>query len=323
MGVTTQFARFLIEARDYNVSFQRTLTLGRQNLFADRSCLAAWFHEHQCWPEGMTSEQFDRHLAASEYAEPLLELLGAREVSALDAAGYEGAKILHDLDQPVPRELHEAFDCVIDGGLLEHVFNFPTAIRSYMQMTKLGGHLIINTPASNMCGHGFYQFSPELFHRVLSPENGFEIVRLLVQENPHTMGTFFGLPFSADHAGPRFEAYDPAKLGQRAEFWTKRQAGVLVLAKRTAIVPLFQSTPKQSDYVSAWKEDREKPAVYLPPLWRRVALAMLKMVTTQPARERLRAQAFNLFRQPIVWRKYRQQLKNRSLENTKIFRRLD
>jgi SAM-dependent methyltransferase len=325
MGVTTQFARFLIEARDYRVSFKRTLTLGRQTLYADRNHLASLLHEHKRWPEGMTFEQFERRIAASPYVEPFLEMIGASEVFSLDVSGFEGANILHDLDKPVPRELHESFDCIIDGGLLEHVFNFPAAIESCMQMTKRGGHLIINTPASNFCGHGFYQFSPELFYRILSPENGFEVVRLLAQENPHTLGTFLGLPFSADHAGPRFETTDPAKLGQRVQFLTELPAVLLVLAKRTEIVPLFQSTPKQSDYVAAWRESgtqsSEKPAVYVPPLWRRVAAAMITAVTTQSYRERLRAYAFDRLRKPIVWRKYRQQ--SQYLRNGKLFRKID
>jgi hypothetical protein len=29
------------------------------------------------------------------------------------------------------------------------------------------------TPANNQMGHGFYQFSPELFFRVFSQENGY------------------------------------------------------------------------------------------------------------------------------------------------------
>ena len=55
---------------------------------------------------------------------------------------------------------------VIDGGLLEHVFDFPTAIRNCMRMVRQGGHLILNLPVNNFPGHGFYRFSPELVFRV-------------------------------------------------------------------------------------------------------------------------------------------------------------
>jgi 2-polyprenyl-3-methyl-5-hydroxy-6-metoxy-1,4-benzoquinol methylase len=87
------------------------------------------------------------------------------------------ASIIHDLNKPVPKELEERFDVVLDGGL-EHVFDFPQAIENAMRMTKIGGHLILETPANNLCGNGFYQFSPELFFRVLDSGNGFELERL-------------------------------------------------------------------------------------------------------------------------------------------------
>jgi hypothetical protein len=70
----------------------------------------------------------------------------------------------------------------LDGGTTEHVFNFPTALTNAMQMVETGGHLVIITGGNNFCGHGFYQFSPELFYRALSAENGFEMKRLIAAE---------------------------------------------------------------------------------------------------------------------------------------------
>ena len=32
-----------------------------------------------------------------------------------------------------------------------------------MALPKVGGDVYICTPANNLCGHGFYQFSPEFF----------------------------------------------------------------------------------------------------------------------------------------------------------------
>ena len=44
-------------------------------------------------------------------------------------------------------------------------------------MVKLGGHFIGVYPIDNFCGHGFYQFLPELFFRCFSQENGFESLK--------------------------------------------------------------------------------------------------------------------------------------------------
>src|SRR4029077_10267153 len=96
------------------------------------------------------------------------EFLDAESVETLDYSTYEGASIVHDLNSPVPASLHGRFDAVIEAGSLEHIFNFPMAIRNLMRMTKVGGWVFITTVANNLCGHGFYQFSPELIYRIFS-----------------------------------------------------------------------------------------------------------------------------------------------------------
>jgi 2-polyprenyl-3-methyl-5-hydroxy-6-metoxy-1,4-benzoquinol methylase len=102
-------------------------------------------------------------------------VLDAKNVLSLDYSDYEQCDIVHDMNQTVDPSLHEKFDAVIDGGTLEHVFNFPVAISNCMKMVKVNGSIFIFTTANNFLGHGFYQFSPELFCRIFSPENGFEI----------------------------------------------------------------------------------------------------------------------------------------------------
>ena len=222
MGFNVAAVEFLSVARDAGVSFDRTLMLGRQSLDLgahDRERLAPGV------PEG--------------FAEPLLVALGAREVRSLDASGYEGATDVHDLNEPVPVELHERFSAVIDGGTLEHVFNYPEALRSAMRMIEPGGHLLVMTPCNDSPGHGFYQVSPELLFRVLSEENGFEVERFMIREE----------------RGPWYEVLDPAIVGQRCEFTTNETAYLYVVAQRTAVVPVFGSWPQQSDYTTAWVDD--------------------------------------------------------------------
>src|SRR5438477_418150 len=84
-----------------------------------------------------------------------------------------GPHFPHDMNEPIPDKFKETYTAVLDGGSLEHVFNFPVAIKNCMEMVKVGGHYLAITPANNFFGHGFYQFSPELYFTVLSKENGF------------------------------------------------------------------------------------------------------------------------------------------------------
>ena len=110
-----------------------------------------------------------------EYADALFRLLGCEDLDAIDYSDYEGAQLIQDLNVPIPDELKERYDLVYDGGTLEHVFNFPTALRNAMEMVRLGGTLVTSGPGNNYCGHGFYQFSPELYFRVFTPDNGYMI----------------------------------------------------------------------------------------------------------------------------------------------------
>jgi hypothetical protein len=242
MAVEWNSAKFLLLCRKAGISFERTLTLGRQHLQLspkDRESLFPGFpHE--------------------SYADGIFKFLGGNEVVSLDVSAFEGASLIHDLNTPVPDSLHEQFDFVLDGGTMEHVFNFPTALKSSMQMVKVGGHLMIHSPTNNYCGHGFYQLSPELFFRALSNANGFRIKTMLV--------------FEAYPGATWYEVMDPASIGRRIELASGSQRILLlVLAQRTHIVDLFKDAPQQSDYVTQWEG---RPTVRQQTRWRRVGNAI-------------------------------------------------
>jgi hypothetical protein len=127
---------------------------------------------------------------------------------------------------------------VFDGGTLEHVFNFPVALKNCMEMLRQDGRLFIHNCANNLCGHGFYQFSPELFFRALSPENGFEVERIYV----HVIGPY----------GRWYQVSDPNDVGSRVLLLTATPIQILVQAKRTAVKSIFDQFPFQSDYSRMW-----------------------------------------------------------------------
>lgn len=248
MGLDINAVRFLIDARRRGVEFGEVLTLGRQDLNVFPAKMAQVLEAN-----GFTAAAFktaDRVL----FAEPCFRSLGAKNVSSLDASGFEGANFVHDLNQPASGELKERFDVVYDGGTLEHVFNFPTALRNCMEMVKPGGHLFIHTGTNNWCGHGFYQFSPELFFRTLSPENGFAMERMIL----HCVGPY----------GRWYEVADPNAIRARVELVTFAPVMLLIHARRVKSVPIFATAPQQSDYTPRWqpaKPGDPPPVSYEPP----------------------------------------------------------
>jgi|TARA_B100000686_G_scaffold196765_1_gene203612 SAM-dependent methyltransferase len=241
MGFDDKATQFLLAARRLGVSFEQTATIGRQRLYVTTAGLRQRLNEF-----GIPTSKNDAQGVLDKndgYSEPLLHLLGATRTVSIDASDYEGASSIVDLNQTVPAELTASFTAVIDSGTLEHIFDFPTAIRNCMQMVKPGGHLLSVTVANNLSGHGFYQFSPELFYRVLSNANGFEVKRILVTEtsSPHW-----------------YEVADPVEIHGRVQLRTFRPTYLCVIAQRTAITPMFETVPQQSDYVTRWDAAEKK-----------------------------------------------------------------
>ncbi len=228
MGFTSHDVKFLLSAYELGLKDSSVLTLGRQGLFMTPGEVTSMLQAHG--RAGNLSKD-----KASYYADDIFESLGFKCIDSMDASAFEGASIVHDLNHQVPELLHGRYDLVWDGGTLEHVFNFPTAIANAMQMVKVGGHLVLVTPANNQCGHGFYQFSPELFFRVLSPENGFELIRI----------------YMTGEGGP-YHVADPAAVGGRVELLNSDGALLMVHARKLREAKPFSTMPQQSDYVSAW-----------------------------------------------------------------------
>ena len=237
MGIDNEAARFLLAGLKAGVSYRRCATLGRMNYFLGRKEMASLLREFGMDP-GRYPRLFSTGYSPVRYAEDFWEMLGVEELVTMDASDFEGASRVHDLNRPIPEDLKNRFDAVCDIGTLEHVFHFPTAIRNCMEMVRVGGHLLLMCPANNFFGHGFYQFQPELFHRLLAPANGFQLESLITVE-----------------CGPRrrwFATADPQVIQARVTLVNSFPVFLFVRARRVGEVPAAFMPPQESDYVAAW-----------------------------------------------------------------------
>src|SRR3569833_2938568 len=254
MGITINAAEFLLQAKAAGVDFDKTITLGRQNVFVEPRELDQLFKEYGYagFPESNFAE------TRMPFADSLISAMGASTVDSIDVSDYEGATVLFDLNHPIPDDLKNRYDCLIDGGTLEHIFFFPTALKNCMQMVKVGGHLIFLTPANNWFGHGFYQFSPELFYRALSPDNGYQVDRVVALEEEVAVRGDGHKARLFTLNSPWYEIPDPAVVRRRTQLVNSRSVLLFIVAKRVADVPIFESTPQQSDFSVAWEKTDEK-----------------------------------------------------------------
>jgi hypothetical protein len=114
-----------------------------------------------------------------------------------------------------------------------------------MSLPALGGHVIITSPANNQMGHGFYQFSPDLFYRIFSEANGYQLNGLFL------VPTFSG--------GDWFKVKDPALVRERVGHNSAAGAvSLFAIAQRVNLVTPLSSKPQQSDYAAEWAHSPTK-----------------------------------------------------------------
>ena len=226
MGISFHGLAFLKYAAN-SAPLGRTITLGRQALHVDNDLA-----ERLVGPIGQPEKYCERLLR---------ENLGATEVDSLDYSDFEQASIIHDMNQPVSESLHKQYDLVVDSGTLEHVFDIRQAFMNCGSLTKVGGRILHMSPANCYCGHGFYQFSPELFYSVYSEGNGFTDTQVFLV-NMMQSAAWHKVPKPAD--GGRMVVR--SERGMYAHAYTRRKSE-----------KIFEAGVFQSDYVHRWTESGE------------------------------------------------------------------
>jgi SAM-dependent methyltransferase len=229
--------------RQQGVSFQQTMTLGRQFLLMSPRQVKRLAQEYQV---SLSSSWTDHQFADLFFR----DFLGSDVVCSVDATNYEGATMVHDMNGPFPEAVDCTQDVVIDGGTLEHLFHVPMALANCLRAVKVGGYFFSFTVANNFFGHGFYQFSPELFFRVLNEQYGFHIEQVVAIE--------YDSPNIALSQNSRWYLItDPDIIRSRVTLVNRRPILLALYARKVAHHhTLFPPYPQQSDYLQAWQAPR-------------------------------------------------------------------
>ena len=237
--IYSNFYFFLDQKRKLKSNFLAGITLGRQQVY-----LRDDKYNYLC-------EKFDLdRILLPEFGkcdDIFLEKTLGCTISSADYSDYEGAELVHDFNLPLSEKYHGKYDLVIDGGSLEHVFNFPQALANCMNLLSVGGSLFIFTMANNFMGHGFYQFSPELFYRALCEDNGFKVEDMVLF---HAL--YPGVEF--DDNIQHWRVADPVVVKSRVGLVSGKPGGLMVHAVKTANMPVFEKYPIQSDYAATYEK---------------------------------------------------------------------
>jgi hypothetical protein len=110
-----------------------------------------------------------------DYCEDMFKSFGFITTESIDYSSYENATIIHNMNLPY-LENNTKYDFIYDGGTIEHIFNIPQVLENIINLLAIDGIFCSVTVNNNLSGHGFYQFSPELFLSCFNPNYGMEII---------------------------------------------------------------------------------------------------------------------------------------------------
>lgn len=169
MGIPRGTVRLLLDearARPFRGSL---LELGRMSVYATRRELEQWAREQgtPLSPAGDLALSHQPELAAAGCLDDrsFFRLLGCERVESADVSDWEGADHILDLNLPVPAQLAGRYDTVFEAGTIQHVFDLPQVFANLHALLREGGRVIHGmAPSTNHVDHGFYMFSPTLFH---------------------------------------------------------------------------------------------------------------------------------------------------------------
>jgi SAM-dependent methyltransferase len=228
MGIDIEAINFFAKASAQK-PFERTITIGRQGLFLPKRLLQQLVTD---------TRKFRNQVFCEEL---LVRHLNATEVHSIDNSDYESATHIHDFNQPLPAPLCQQYDTVIDAGSLEHIYNIPQALKNCSLLCKPGGQILHILPANNFCGHGFWQFSPELFFSLYSEGNGYSQTEVYICGQ----GDWYRVK--------------PPKNGKRVDLTSKIAFNVVV---RTVLndASFSHDNVQQSDYVFEWDQSSPEAA---------------------------------------------------------------
>lgn len=271
MGLNFADIKNMAEHFRPNSDNKSVITFGRLQVFLHKNEIK---HLEKIFFDDPTALRYLRGYCWGANCEELFaSLFKCAIVDSLDISGYQGATIIHDLQHPISNELYGKYDLVVDGGTLEHIFNFPVAMSNALRLARVGGIVYSNTPSNNLSGHGFYQFSPELMYRVMSHNNGMTIIlnRIGIAPFPSTEKTSFH---------PVYDVVNPDAVKSRVGLLSSRPVYMMIMARKTHDAEPFAQPVLQSDYVRIWDKigDAQNRPTGLRQLFYRLPLPLQQLI---------------------------------------------
>jgi len=222
MGLDVCGLDLITMATKHCTNISNVLTLGRQGIY-------------------ISYEMFStksKH-GYSQFAEDFFRHLGAKVVDSIDYSDFEGCTIVHDMNTPV--KVPNRYSFIFDGGCTEHIFNVPQVFDNIIKLLEVGGVFCSVTINNNFSGHGFYQFSPEVFIQIFQKEYGMELLELYLAEVDSDPSTWVNVKTSDYYR-------------QNFTFNSTKSVYILTIARKLfdSETTILTKTPQQNSYKIDW-----------------------------------------------------------------------
>jgi len=164
MAVLTGNAAMLIEHHVHHPFRGRLPQLGRQEMMFSVETLLGLLKKYDCRPrnEAELARVPDPRRGATD--REFFGVFGFDAIDALDVSDFSGANVIFDMNSEAAPAGVAPYDCIYDGGTMEHVFHLPSFLRNVHRLLAEGGRVVHVNPASNSVEHGFYSFSPCFYY---------------------------------------------------------------------------------------------------------------------------------------------------------------
>jgi len=187
MGIDIVTAGLIVRESGYRPITGEFLTIGRQTMWFDAETALRVLSCNGLNVENLSTADFDFEQRTIQTgpgsqlvtAESFMRHLGVHAIKAIDVSDYEGAEIVHDLTIPIPSELENISDFIVDGSTLDNVWDPALALKNLARMTRPGGRIVSVNMASNTYGPYTILSAPRVFD--FFAENEWRDIRVYIQ----------------------------------------------------------------------------------------------------------------------------------------------
>lgn len=251
MAIFPHHARFLIKEHKRCPISGTILTMGRQTITMTAEEVKTVFRQEgiDARPADVMGDNYTVHNLKRAIIDDksFFAMLSDARVFSLDVNSYEGADIICDLNGDLHPHLCNVADFILNGSVLDDIFDPAQALRNMSAMLRPGGRIMIYESATQQgLGGGYLTFSPEWFFTFFR-ENNYDKCQIY-------------LCHYEDHHG-RWDVFEwaPYMNGEPAPALARKDDATIVVIAQKGMASRNDRKPLRSNYRQMYGMQPYKP----------------------------------------------------------------